>query len=566
MAGQNDITFTRTGGGLDRPLSGGDHISAMVFYTAGSLPSGFSSSDRIKKIFSVQEAEDLGILDTHADETKATGGQVTLTGTWIAGEIIRIEMDGGSLGQFVLTTTTISSAVAGLVAAINANTSTGLNHGYVATDADPIITLVQPAKLGLTNHTASPLPLIFVDRNATDTAASAGGSSTDVQFSSGVGSYFALMHYNISEYFRMQPKGVLYVGIYAQATYAGTEVKTVTDFANGDVRQTGVYVSHESYAASQLTATQTILDTLHTEHAPQNVVFHSDLSGSTLSALASLATLTNERVSLTIGEDGNWHQPAYSNVKTYLAGNKVTFQGKAYTAKRAVSAGSANSPFDLTKWTLLSIALNTVNGFSVGNMGTLLGTVSSSSVHENVGWVAKFDLASGNTLDESAFATGDLWSVITPALKATLSDYNYIYLAKHRGISGTYFSDSWTSTAKTGDFVTIENNRTVDKAERGIRTANLENLSRPLYVNTTTGVLSEDTIEVFKSATENVLIQMQNAGEISGTSDVRGYEVTINPAQDVLATSEISIGIKIVPVGVARKIAFTIGLTTKIAQ
>ena len=77
MAGQNDITFTRTGGGLGRPLAGGDHMSAMVFYTTGSLPSGFSSNDRIKKIYSVQEAEDLGVLDPHADETKGTTGGVS---------------------------------------------------------------------------------------------------------------------------------------------------------------------------------------------------------------------------------------------------------------------------------------------------------------------------------------------------------------------------------------------------------------------------------------------------------------------------------------------------------
>ena len=69
---QNDITFNRTQGGLDRPLLGEDHLSSLIFYTDGDLPSGFTSSDRIKKIFSLAEAESLGILDDHADETKGT--------------------------------------------------------------------------------------------------------------------------------------------------------------------------------------------------------------------------------------------------------------------------------------------------------------------------------------------------------------------------------------------------------------------------------------------------------------------------------------------------------------
>lgn len=549
----NDILFNRGEGGLGRPLPGKDHLSAMLFYTAGSLPSGFGTSDRIKKIFSLNEAENLGILDDHSDETKGTGGQVTVTGTWVIGEIVRIEIDGAVLGQFVLTDTAITSVVAGLVAAINAGTATGIKHGWIATDADPIITLVQPDKLGIVNNGGS--HLVFVDRNATDTAPSAGGSSTDVQFSSGVGSYFAIMHYHISEFFRVQPKGVNWVGIYAQATYTGAEIELIQNLANGEIRQLGIYLSHEVFASSQLTASQGFLDTLQTEHKPLSVVLHADLSSAALSTLPDLTTLSNERVSMLIGEEGDYHQAAYSNTKAYLSSEKVTFQGKVYISKAATKG---NAPWDGTKWTVLRENLQAISGFSIGTMGQVLGDVSFAKVHENIGWVAKFNIVSGTGLDEVAFATKDLWKDIATSLKDTLNDYHYIFLRKIQGISGTFNSDSFTAIAATSDFATIENNRTMDKAVRNIRTNVLPNLNAPLYVNED-GTLSEATISLFKNDSQRALIDMVTDGELSAQS------VSINPTQNVLSSSKIIISVVLVPVGVARIIEFNIGFQVKLA-
>jgi len=56
------ITFNRGQGGLGRPLPGNDHISGLIFYFLdANLPSGFAADDRIKKVFSLEEAEALGI-------------------------------------------------------------------------------------------------------------------------------------------------------------------------------------------------------------------------------------------------------------------------------------------------------------------------------------------------------------------------------------------------------------------------------------------------------------------------------------------------------------------------
>src|SRR5574343_963962 len=69
----NDIIFVKGQGGLGRPLTGEDHISGLLFYTAnGNLPSGWSTTSRIKALYSVADAEKAGIKDDYSDATAAT--------------------------------------------------------------------------------------------------------------------------------------------------------------------------------------------------------------------------------------------------------------------------------------------------------------------------------------------------------------------------------------------------------------------------------------------------------------------------------------------------------------
>lgn len=59
----NDIRFNRGVGGLGRPLAGKDHVSGFLgFVRNEDLPAGFSTTERIKKVFSFEEAIALGIV------------------------------------------------------------------------------------------------------------------------------------------------------------------------------------------------------------------------------------------------------------------------------------------------------------------------------------------------------------------------------------------------------------------------------------------------------------------------------------------------------------------------
>lgn len=62
----NKLIFNVNTAGLGTPLASDDHISGLVYYN-NTLPSGFATDDRIKTIFSLEQAESLGIVEGDAN-------------------------------------------------------------------------------------------------------------------------------------------------------------------------------------------------------------------------------------------------------------------------------------------------------------------------------------------------------------------------------------------------------------------------------------------------------------------------------------------------------------------
>jgi hypothetical protein len=108
------------------------------------------------------------------------------------------------------------------------------------------------------------------------------------------------------------------------------------------------------------------------------------------------------------------------------------------------------------------------------------------------------------------------------------------------------------------DYSQIENNRTIDKATRGIYSSLLPSLNSPLQLNAD-GTLSETTTAYLESQAGVNLDQMVRDSELSA------YACTINPAQNVLATSKIIVVVQLLINGVARQISVPIGFVPKIS-
>ena len=195
------------------------------------------------------------------------------------------------------------------------------------------------------------------------------------------------------------------------------------------------------------------------------------------------------------------------------------------------------------------------HAYSIGIVGTTLGAVAFAKVSDDIAWVAKFNV-SNVEFDTLAYANGYVYSAQSDGTNDNINTLGYIALKKF-DIEGSYFNDSHTSTPVSGDYAYIENNRTYNKAIRGLRTFLLPQLASPLKVKAD-GTLSEDTIGYFESLCDRALAEMQRNSEISA------YGVVIDPSQNVLSTSELVIGVSLVPVGVARTITVNVGFTLSI--
>lgn len=219
--------------------------------------------------------------------------------------------------------------------------------------------------------------------------------------------------------------------------------------------------------------------------------------------------------------------------------NELTdLSGTAFPQVAAIAAGDGGVPYEPA-------------------YGLALGVLSVSRVHECIGWVEQFNVLDIATAAYSTVRLAD-GNLSTPEGLLDLADKRYNAITHYVGDSGAYFTDSMTAVASTSDYSTLENNRTIQKAVRGVYLALLPKINSPLYVDATSGKLDAVTIGDFQSSGQRPLAAMAADGEVSG------YSVYVNPEQNVLATSKVEVVIKIVPVGVAREIAVTIGLTAKL--
>jgi len=507
----NDVIFVKGQGGLGRPLEGEDYISGLVYYTA-TLPSGFTSTSRIKSIGSTQDAINAGIKNDYSDAT-AAAGTYTVTAVGATGDVIEIKVaDLSTSGVAQSTTlctytrtagdTTVTLLAASIATAINNNT---INTGYSCISTAGAIAITAPKRLGVFLNSGTPI-------SATITGTITG---TIAQFTGGVASAFATYYYHISEFFRLQPKGQLYVGFFAvPSSYTFSEVQDVQNFAEGKIRQIGVFKTIGVAASflAEAQALQTQANTLAGLHKPLSIVYAADMVSVTdLSTLPDLATLSCGNVSVVISQD---------------------------------AAGQGNY-------------LYKTSTKSITTLGATLGAVALAKVSEDIAWISKYNISSGAECDTVGFANGALLSAQSQSLLNILDNRRFIFLVKYVGISGSYFNDSHCSIALTSDYAYIENNRTIDKAIRGVYSSMLPNLNSPLVLNAD-GTLTDTTVAYFIGQASVNLEQMVRDTEISA------FAVDIDTTQNVLSTSNLIISVKIVPIGVARQITVNIGFTLSI--
>jgi len=320
----------------------------------------------------------------------------------------------------------------------------------------------------------------------------------------------AVEWYHVREFFQKQPQGELWVGYFAEPVGAPDflEVQVMQNIALGTIKQVGVYYIGAAFADTQVGALQAVRNLVDADKKPLSILYGGDISAVvTVSSLTDQRLLLAPNVSVCIGQDG-------------AARGAALYISKAY---------------------------------SITDLGAKLGAVAAANVNESISYEEKFPMVTdGSEFDVAHFANGQNVALLSTALIESVDNKGYIFLIKEVGFSNTFNNDSYTSVAVTNDLATIENNRTIDKAKRGLNLFITPKLGSPLRVNPD-GTLREDVIKTFKSLAGKPLSQMESNGELSA------FEVIINSAQNVVATSTLTMTVKLVPEGVTREIIINLG-------
>lgn len=316
-----------------------------------------------------------------------------------------------------------------------------------------------------------------------------------------------VMHYHLSEVFRLNSGISLYVGVFAKSD-TFSEVKTLQNYADGRLRQIGIWAGDRTLSADDLTAIKSVAEALDDENAPLSVVYSPKVE-SVNSLPTDMAQAGLSRVSVLISQAGS--------------GTGAELYADADNSDKA----------------------------SVGLIGVAIGLLSSAQVHQAISWVGGFP--TGVTMP--AFGDGTLYRSVDKAMIEQLDAAGYLFLVTYPGIAGSYMSDSHTMDAPTSDYAYIEAVRTMDKAIRGVRTNVLPELGGNVYIDADSGKLQSYSCAHLETVAGLALEDMKKAGEISD------YSVGVDAEQDVLSNSTIEIVIKIVQAGVTRQIKVKIGYT-----
>lgn len=324
-----------------------------------------------------------------------------------------------------------------------------------------------------------------------------------------------ILWYHINRFFKTSPQGTLWLGIYAvPSTPASYDFADVIDFQNkagGKIRKMGIYYTDAPLTNVLITSLNTQLSALFDQYRQCTAIFVGDIKGiSDVNTLPDLNTLTARRVYVFIGQD---------------AGNE-----------------------GISLYLLQPVATRK----TVGAIGTVLGLLSKTPLSESIAYRANSNVVIDAEFDKIGFANGESYLSKNTAQLDALANKNYGFFIKDTSgqISGSWISETYTSTARTDDYNDLNRNLVMDELCRAEYLALFPNLNGGLLVESN-GKLKPETINYYKNIVRNVLLDFEEKGFIQ---EVIADDVFIDPNQNVIVTSKIVIRVFARPIGVARKI------------
>lgn len=339
-----------------------------------------------------------------------------------------------------------------------------------------------------------------------------------------------LVHYHVSEVFRLSPERSVYLMIVPKTEKASTLLVN-KDFVSGVRSVNGVNTIGICSLAADATidvavqAAQQMVNNLREEHIYLDVVVLEGVGSylATLPDATDLRTLDSENIAVVIAQD------------------------PAQAAKDAAYKNHAA-------------------------VGSALGMLSVRYVHENMGSVdienhprtakgtADYPLTSvllGKWTD-AALSNGTAMADVSVTEQNKLTEKGYIYAGSFQGYAGFFFSNSCTCTDAGNDYAYIEYNAVWNKAARLIRNTLLPRVRSKVKSDPSTGYISSITISDWDARVKSVLETMVAA------EDIADFDIYINPKQSAVSDKPFNIQVKLVADGIVHEFEIDLGFTNKI--
>ncbi|MBF7092887.1 DUF2586 family protein [Flavobacterium sp. ALJ2] len=364
-------------------------------------------------------------------------------------------------------------------------------------------------------------------------------------------------HYQIQQFFRMNPSGDLYIMKTAAASYEKVVAKALDmqEKANGNIRQMAIiYSGQTKFAQTQdaVLKAQQQAQLAYRDFMPFEVILEGkDFDADTAVNLAEL-NAENVSVVVTMDVEKALEQKLFQKGTTTANDKRYTLakNEKLVAIEGLLNAYNVTNEEGLKKENGATLEYIFKNSYkNTAAVGLALGAISRAKVSENIAWIEKFNLT-GEGFAKAGFVGGEEMKNLGTLRE--LNEKRYIFVKTHTGLPGLYFNDSHTCTTGTSDFAYVENNRTINKATRLLRTALLPKLASPVLVDID-GKLPQSVSKNFEGLCRSALEGMVANQEVSN------FDVYVDPKQNILATSELKVKAEITPIGTARKIMVDLG-------
>ena len=348
----------------------------------------------------------------------------------------------------------------------------GLNRSELSTDAIMLLAIIVADKLDNDYH------VVYSLNELADVEDLGFDASNDANEK-------MLLHYHVSEFFRLAPNGQLKL--------------VLTDSANAKA----FFEDAEIIALARQ----------HADVKRFGFVYDKDIVG---------LNLDQEIGAAQVFIDSLYEDKIYLN-GIYLEARNI---GKNAATKRTLDAGKVS----LVATQDPGIAALDANYAKHGAVGSVLGMRAARKVNENLGSVdivnkpaakkgnISYPLTdrSRNRWLSSALSDGTLVSSISMADQKQLTNFGYIFAGSFQGFDGVYFNGEPTCTLISSDYSTGENNGVWDKAAVGIRTALLPKVRGWFQRNPDDGTLKSTTITHLENIGKKPLQTMVSNDELSG--------------------------------------------------